>query len=157
MWMLLVTAATVVLGLTWLRPPVCQPLAFSHAQHEKMACVMCHAGVESRARAGLPDIGTCVRCHATPPVKSAADIAAWNDTVQTRHIVWQRLRPVADHVYFSHRRHVDIGELQCATCHGDIATLTTPPPHALKPISMVNCLACHEEQHVLNDCARCHK
>ena len=157
-WALLVAGATLAIGVIWFpQLPVRQPLAFNHAKHKKMACVVCHRGVETRAYATIPDMNTCLNCHAAPPVKDATAIAIWNAAAMAKHIGWQRITRIPDHVYFSHRRHVDLAQLDCAACHGDMADRTTPPAHPLTRISMNNCLDCHRQQSASTDCARCHK
>ncbi len=157
-WGLFVAVATLAIGVIWFpQLPVRQPLAFNHVRHQPMACVLCHRGVETRAFAGIPDIATCLNCHATPPVKTPAEVATWNTAVQAQHMTWHTATRLPDHVYFSHRRHVELVQLDCAACHGNMADRTTPPAQPLKPISMNNCLDCHRQQSASTDCARCHK
>ncbi len=71
-------------------------------------------------------------------------------------IPWKRLYRVPPDVYFSHRRHVVLGEIECQTCHGDIGKSSMPPSRPLK-ISMKKCLKCHERRNVNNDCISCHR
>src|SRR5512147_1653037 len=42
-----------------------QPITFNHSKHIKngLTCTDCHPGVETQARATLPDISTCLTCH----------------------------------------------------------------------------------------------
>jgi predicted CXXCH cytochrome family protein len=72
-------------------------------------------------------------------------------------IPWNRIYDVPGHVYFSHRRHVAVASVECATCHGDIASSTTPPPAPLNDISMAFCIDCHEKEKVTTDCNACHR
>jgi predicted CXXCH cytochrome family protein len=72
-------------------------------------------------------------------------------------IPWNRIYDVPGHVYFSHRRHVAVAGVECATCHGDIASSTTPPPAPLNDISMAFCIDCHEKEEVTTDCNACHR
>jgi predicted CXXCH cytochrome family protein len=132
-------------------------LTYNHQPHVDLGCDYCHTGVKTRARASFPDITVCVDCHEKPPVKAPAEIAVWNQAVKTKHIVWRQLTWVRSHVYFSHQRHVELAKLECVTCHGDMAKRSSPPPHALKPISMDVCVDCHRQKQVSTDCARCHK
>lgn len=157
LWMLLVAAITLAVALLWFPPPIHQPLTFNHRKHKDFGCVLCHEGVEKRVRAGLPGIDTCQACHDAPPVEAATEIAAWSEAIEQRHIRWEQVWRVPPHTYFSHRRHVGLGKLDCATCHGDIAVRTTPPPQPLQALSMKSCLACHRQKKVSTDCARCHK
>ena len=41
-------------------------------------------------------------------------------------IRWVRLYRVPDHSFFSHRRHVVLGKLECKTCHGAIEASDVP-------------------------------
>lgn len=157
LWLLLVAIVTLGVALLWFPPPVHQPLTFNHRKHKDFGCVLCHEGMETRMRAGLPDIDICQACHDAPPVEAATEIAAWNEAVEKKQIHWKKLARVPSHAYFSHRRHVRLGKLACAACHGNIAMRATPPPHPLKPVSMENCLTCHRQKRVSTDCARCHK
>jgi hypothetical protein len=60
-------------------------------------------------------------------------------------------------VYFSHRRHVGIGKLECGACHGDIAVSQHPPSRALVRITMEFCLDCHRAKGQSLDCVACHR
>jgi hypothetical protein len=156
-WTLFVAAATLGIGLVWFPAPIQQPLSYNHQPHVELGCDFCHKGVKTQARASLPDIGVCVDCHDKAPVKAPAEIATWDQAVKDKHIAWQPLTRVRNHVYFSHYRHVELGKLECVTCHGDMAKRTSPPPHALKPMSMTICVDCHRQKQVSTDCAGCHK
>ncbi|MBI3071764.1 MAG: hypothetical protein HYY84_06500 [Deltaproteobacteria bacterium] len=140
--------------------PIEQPLPYSHAVHTKeAACVLCHAGAQSQPNAGIPKFSVCQSCHATPPPRLAApDKARWENAAKAKEPeAWNRLYEVPNHVYFSHRRHVAVGGIDCAACHGDMATSTTPPTQAAVPISMRRCVSCHEREQVTNDCTACHR
>ena len=157
LWLVLLATTTFAVMIIWFPPPVRQPLTYNHQPHVDLGCDFCHKGVKTRARASLPDIALCLDCHDKPPVKAPAEIAAWDQAVKDKHIAWRQLTWVRSHVYFSHQRHVELGKLECVTCHGDMAKRTSPPPHALKPISMDVCVDCHRQKQVSTDCARCHK
>ncbi len=136
--------------------PSAQPIAFNHAKHAAAACVLCHRGAESSARAGIPQADTCTRCHATAPGRSVSD-AAWNDVAAGKRIAWVQLTRIPDHVAFSHRRHTGPGQLACASCHGDMATRTAPPGRAPVRLVMTTCLSCHTREGASEDCAGCHR
>jgi hypothetical protein len=61
------------------------------------------------------------------------------------------------HVYYSHRRHVVLGKLECVRCHGGIADTISPPTRPLVQISMDFCTGCHNQSKVTNDCKSCHR
>lgn len=157
LWMALVALIVFGVGVVWFPLPKLQPLSFNHLVHKDLGCVTCHEGVETRAHAGLPTITVCLDCHDTAPMKDPQEVKVWNRAVEKKQIRWNRLRRVADHVYYSHRRHVTLAKIECAACHGNMADRTTPPPHDLKPISMASCMDCHRKRGISNDCTRCHK
>jgi predicted CXXCH cytochrome family protein len=146
-----------MIGVVWFRPPIRQPVSFSHKPHADFGCVFCHEGVNTRAKAGLPNIGLCLDCHDDAPVKDKGEVAAWQEAVRGGEITWKKLTRLPEHAYFSHQRHVEIAQIECRTCHGDMAARTTPPPRPLKRITMEFCTDCHKRQTVSNDCARCHR
>lgn len=161
MWRRPVTFVVVLLvtGTAWaLLVPVrlTQPIAFPHARHEALACVVCHRGAETNARAALPGGDLCARCHARPP-KSGEGAAAWKAVAEGRPIAWRRVTRVPDHVAFSHRRHVALGRLTCESCHADIGTRAVPPVAPPLKISMNTCLGCHRQERASEDCAACHR
>ena len=136
--------------------PVAQPLAFNHAGHQAIACATCHSGAETSARAGIPQGDVCLECHATAP-KAAGAAALWPELARGRQIDWLRVTRVPDHVMFSHRRHVTLGRLACASCHGEAGTSVTPPRRPPRRLQMSSCIGCHRQVNVSEDCASCHR
>ena len=155
---LVVLAVAVAAGWIWALPaaPVTQPIAFNHARHQALACVVCHQGVESAARAGLPDGTLCAKCHATVPGRVATD-QQWAAIARGQPVGWVRVTHVPDHVRFSHQRHTTLARLDCSSCHGDIGQRTSPPRIAPVSLMMNNCLACHTREGASDDCAGCHR
>lgn len=144
-WMLLLPAA-----------PLSQPLAFNHARHQAMACAACHRGADTSARAGIPQGDVCIKCHATAPAAAGA-AALWPELARGRQIDWLRVTRVPDHVMFSHRRHVTLGRLECASCHADIGASVTPLRRPPRRLQMSSCIGCHRQVGVTEDCAACHR
>lgn len=70
---------------------------------------------------------------------------------------FNKLFRLPSHVFYTHRRHVGIAELPCATCHGAIAETTRPPERPLVDIKMQFCLDCHRERDQTLDCNACHR
>jgi len=68
-----VTAA-VAAGWIAMLPPASlrQPMAFSHVKHQTTGCTVCHGGGTTAVSAGIPDLATCTRCHATAPAGTGA-------------------------------------------------------------------------------------
>jgi hypothetical protein len=151
-------AVAVAVGWVFALPsaPLAQPIAFNHARHAPVGCVVCHRGVETGARAGIPQGDVCTRCHATAPGRGVSD-AAWNDIVSGKRIAWLRVNRLPDHVAFSHRRHTVSGQLACVSCHGDMRQRTAPPVRAQVRLVMTTCLACHRREGASEDCAGCHR
>lgn len=72
-------------------------------------------------------------------------------------VPWRRLYDVPDDVYYSHRRHVTVAQLECVECHGEIGTSTSPPTGPLNDLTMEFCIDCHEKQNASTDCIACHR
>jgi hypothetical protein len=150
---------TLGVAVVWLfaspRIPIQQPLDFDHAKHAPMTCVACHQGVETAARAGYPADAVCLECHNTPPRARGGD-AVWPKTRTAPRIAWARVNRVPKHTYFSHRRHVVLANLECASCHGEVGKRSTPPGAPATRLSMAACESCHARENANNDCAACH-
>lgn len=140
-------------------PPVHQPLRYNHKVHIEngLSCTDCHQGAEKRQRATLPRIEICLDCHEEPLTESPeeAKILQYSDSLG--EIPWRRILSLRDHVYFSHMRHVTLAEIQCATCHGKMEKMKTPPPRPLKRMKMAACIKCHKKRSVTIDCNACHR
>ena len=70
-----------------------------------------------------------------------AVIAMFNKPIE-----WVRIHNMPDHVYFNHAQHVDAGNVECETCHGDIGGMEVVEQHA--PLSMGWCVNCHRETEI---------
>lgn len=142
-WMLLPAAA------------VTQPLAFNHAAHAAVTCVVCHDGVETAARARFPSGAVCAKCHATAPGPVAPEDWERLRTLSVRF--WKPVTKMPNDVMFSHRRHVVLAKLACASCHADIGERTTPPARMPVRLVMNTCIGCHRVEGVSEDCNGCHR
>jgi Cytochrome c7 and related cytochrome c len=137
-----------------------QPIDFSHAVHAgkyKIPCMACHQRVMMGARASIPNIEVCGACHTTPMKKTPQELLVYQYVSQHKQIPWYSIYHVPDYVYFSHRRHVGLGKLDCKNCHGDMAALNSPPKTQFLQIKMQNCWDCHEKHNVTTDCSHCHR
>lgn len=136
-----------------------QPIAFNHRLHVEeagMGCVDCHHGALTQARATIPNIEVCGDCHIEAMTESPVEAAVVEHVEREEPIPWRKVYRVPDHVYFSHRRHAAIGEIECARCHGEMAERELPVTRpALRP-TMSSCIECHEESGVTRDCITCH-
>ncbi len=140
---------------------VAQPIAYNHKIHIESAgltCTDCHSSVQSSSAASIPNLEMCSTCHSEQPISESAEELKLIEFVhQGTSIPWQRVYHVPDHVFFSHRRHVVIARLECTTCHGNVDEFTEPVAAQFLPITMDNCMECHRENNVTNDCLSCHR
>lgn len=138
-----------------------QPLAYNHKSHidnASLTCTDCHVTVESSPSATIPSLEVCSTCHSDQPISESGEEKKLLEFVAKGiSIPWQRVYSVPDHVYFSHRRHVTKGGLDCKVCHGEVKELITPVSTQFLPTTMENCMKCHREQNVTNDCLSCHR
>jgi len=141
-----------------------QPIPFNHKLHVtrgSLVCESCHETVSEQPYAGLPAIRICMRCHKTEtpedPVAAKRVEALRSYAKAGGDVPWQRVYKMPPFVFFSHRRHTEVGGLGCENCHGAIAELTAPPtsPEG-DTLTMWGCIACHEKKKVTTDCAACH-
>ena len=159
---ILFASAAFAAGRVGLRPsdPVTQPIEFNHQKHageNGIECSTCHEYYSTSDHSGLPSVALCKGCHAQPLTKSREEqkLIAIPDAGPFPE--FRKLFRLADHVRYSHQRHVALGNLPCATCHGDIANTTAPPRVPLVRISMDFCTTCHTERGVKADCTACHR
>ncbi len=126
-----------------------QPIAFSHQVHAgqmEISCRYCHVGVDSGARATVPNLDTCMNCHSVfkGDPKDAAQLA--NIKVLTDYydkgkpVRWNKVYDLADFVYFDHSSHMVKG-LDCRSCHGAVETMNVVKK--VSPLTMGWCLKCH--------------
>lgn len=161
--LLLVSAAIVTLvgGLaTRKSPPVPQPIAFNHLRHTGdmgLACDLCHKYVRKGAHAGLPEASTCSMCHSSQQGESAESARVTELLEAGDPLRFNKLFQLADHVFYTHRRHVGIAELECSACHGAIAQTERPPERALRKVTMESCIDCHRERGQTLECNACHR
>jgi hypothetical protein len=150
---------TACVAIAWVlalpKAPTVQPVAFAHARHPGMSCSVCHKGAESGEHAGIPEAGLCLQCHATAPRGVASE--RWEASAQGRPFAWVRVTRLPNHAYFSHRRHVGLGKLDCASCHADVGTSAVPPGRPPLRLDMDACLGCHRREGANQDCAGCHR
>jgi len=73
------------------------------------------------------------------------DVKAVLDMVN-KPVEWVRIHNLPDHVYFNHAQHVNVGKVECQTCHGDIQNMEVVEQHA--PLSMGWCINCHRNTEV---------
>lgn len=155
--LIVVMIVVVVLGSS---TKITQPIQYNHKIHIEevgLTCVDCHIEVEKMPTATIPNVDLCQECHSDEPVSdSPEEIKLLKYISEGKRIPWIQIYKVPDHVYFSHRRHVTIGELQCSLCHGDVENMTEPIPRPVWNPTMNNCINCHKQDKISYDCLACH-
>lgn len=137
-----------------------QPIQYNHKKHVQelgMECTECHRYAKSMVRATIPNIEVCQDCHSEPMTESAEEQKLVKYIIDNEKIPWKKIYRVKPHVYFSHRRHTVLAELDCSVCHGDVSEMERPFTRQPVRVSMNNCMKCHENNNVDNDCTRCHR
>jgi hypothetical protein len=61
-------------------------------------------------------------------------------------IKWVRVHNLPDLAYFNHAQHVNVGGVECQTCHGPIETMDVVRQHSL--LTMGWCIDCHRKTDV---------
>lgn len=139
---------------------VAQPIAFNHRKHTQdlqLDCEFCHPYVRTGAHPGLPSLETCAMCHQAPQGTSREAARVTELVAQGRPVSFAKLFRLPPHVFYTHRRHVGLGGLECRSCHGDIALTTRPPRRPLVNVQMGFCLDCHRRTGQTLDCIGCHR
>ena len=140
----------------FMRQGVDQPIQFNHQAHKDIECAGCHESVTTQGFAGLPTLDICLTCHETAITKSPEEEKIRVLAREGRPVQWQRLFKQPAHVFYSHRRHVELAKLECRQCHGSIGD-STAPPRRVRNLSMNACISCHEQKKVSAGCVDCHR
>lgn len=153
-----------------------QPIYYSHEVHagiNQISCLYCHSGAMDSKTAGIPSINVCMNCHTgiteytgkqlfredgtevdgTEEIKKLhkyagfdpAESTVW-DPSKAKPIEWVKIHNLPDHVYFNHSQHVNAGNVQCQTCHGDVQNMGEVKQFT--DLSMGWCVNCHRETEV---------
>jgi hypothetical protein len=160
-----------------------QPINFNHALHldpdrvfgiegetEVERCQNCHTFREDGTFAGIPSLEKCMECHDDPdsPMgETENELKFLNEYVaQEKEIPWLVYSRQPDCVYFSHIAHVNMGEMECRTCHGDLGKAEQLPVYKKNRISGYSIdiwgrnIAGYEantwDAMKMDDCAECH-
>lgn len=157
-YLALVVGAVVVYWSRVGEPNIKQPIQFDHLKHKELAdCETCHKYIKEQPFAGLPVKEDCAVCHEAPITDSPEEEKLLDYIEKKKDIPWARLYKQPPYVYFSHKRHVAMGGVECKLCHGNIADQESPPKKPLVTIRMNDCLACHKRANIKTDCITCHQ
>lgn len=140
-----------------------QPINFSHKIHAgqfEIDCKYCHTGVMKAKNANIPSPNICMNCHSQ--IRSGTNTgeseiskiykAVGYDpdkgeyTGITKPIQWVRIHNLPDLAYFNHAQHVNVGGVQCETCHGPIKEMEVVKQYSL--LTMGWCINCHRQTDV---------
>lgn len=130
-----------------------QPIAFSHQIHAgqfEIDCKYCHTGVTKGKSATIPSVNVCWNCHnqiRQGSITGEGEIAKIVKAYETNTPVeWVRVHNLPDLAYFNHAQHVNVGGVECQTCHGPIETMDVVRQHSL--LTMGWCIDCHRNTDV---------
>ena len=145
-----------------------QPIKFSHKIHagdNGIDCNYCHHTARESKHAGIPSANVCMNCHtfinegAIDGDKEIGKIyeaigfdpvsRTYIENYQTKPIKWIRIHNLPDLAYFNHSQHVNVGKLECQTCHGPVETMDEV--YQFSDLTMGWCIDCHRTQDVLYD------
>jgi hypothetical protein len=135
-----------------------QPILFNHKKHltQGMECDTCHRYFKTQNFSGMPAVAICLECHQDPVTESKEEEKIREFNRRKEEVPWKRLYEQPDHVFFSHRRHVVLGKMECRNCHGDIGQSERPASKPWVNMTMNWCMDCHAKKKVTNDCLACH-
>ncbi len=130
-----------------------QPIAFSHKIHAgqyEIDCKYCHTGVTKGKNATIPSLNVCMNCHnqiksgtTTGEAEIGKIVRAFNEN---KPIEWVRVHNLPDLAYFNHSQHVNVGNIECQTCHGPVQEMDVVRQHSL--LTMGWCIDCHRKTDV---------
>ena len=130
-----------------------QPIAFSHKIHAgqyEIDCNYCHIGATKGKNATIPSVNICMNCHnqiRTGTLTGEGEIAKIVSAYENnKPIEWVRIHNLPDLAYFNHSQHVNVGNVECQTCHGPIETMDVVKQHSL--LTMGWCIDCHRKTDV---------
>ncbi|GAB5523908.1 MAG: c-type cytochrome [Roseivirga sp.] len=121
-----------------------QPIAFSHKIHAgdyEIDCQYCHTGVEIAKSANIPSVNICMNCHSAIKTDSKEIQKLYAAQESGQPIEWVRVHNLPDLAYFNHSQHVNVGQIECQTCHGEIQEMEVVKQFA--PLTMGWCIDCH--------------
>jgi mono/diheme cytochrome c family protein len=134
-----------------------------HACENEIDCNYCHSSANNSKHAGIPSTNVCMNCHkavkegkqtGTEEISKIYEAIGFDaetgtyldgdgnngyseaqESYKSEPIKWNKVHNLPDHVYFSHQQHVNVGELQCQNCHGDVASFSVG---RIAPVDEIN-------------------
>ncbi|GAB3687814.1 c-type cytochrome [Spirosoma flavus] len=126
-----------------------QPIAYSHKLHAgqyKIDCNYCHTGAQKGKSATIPAANICMNCHGVIKKESPEIQKIYAAIENNRPIEWIRVHNLPDLAYFNHAQHVNVGNVACQTCHGEIEKMEVV--EARSSLTMGWCIDCHRRTDV---------
>ena len=151
-----------------------QPIHYSHKIHagaNQIECKYCHSSARVSKHSGIPSLNVCMNCHKniaeyngeedlengytkefyTKEIKKLYAAVGWDEenqqyTGKTKPVKWVRIHNLPDFVYFNHAQHVQVGQIECQTCHGPVEEMEIM--YQYSPLTMGWCINCHRETNV---------
>ena len=151
-----------------------QPIHYSHKIHSganQIECKYCHSSARVSKHSGIPSLNVCMNCHKniaeyngeedtengytkefyTKEIKKLYDAVGWDEenqsyTGNTKPVKWVRIHNLPDFVYFNHAQHVQVGGVECQTCHGPVEEMEIM--YQYSSLTMGWCINCHRESNV---------
>ena len=126
-----------------------QPIAYSHKLHAgqyKIDCNYCHTGAQKGKSATIPAANICMNCHGVIKKESPEIQKIYAAIEQNRPIEWIRVHNLPDLAYFNHAQHVNVGNVACQTCHGQVQQMEVMEERS--SLTMGWCIDCHRRTEV---------
>ncbi len=150
-----------------------QPIHYSHRIHagdNGIDCKFCHSSARVSKTSGIPSLNVCMNCHKSisevsadthaegmneygvdynKEIQKLYDAVGWDGTGYTgeaKPVKWIRIHNLPDFAYFNHSQHVEVGGIECQTCHGPVEEMEIMYQH--EPLTMGWCINCHRETNV---------
>lgn len=151
-----------------------QPIHYSHKIHagaNQIECKYCHSSARASKHSGIPSLNVCMNCHKniaeyngeedlengytkefyTKEIKKLYAAVGWDEdnqayTGKSQPVKWVRIHNLPDFVYFNHAQHVQVGGIECQTCHGPVEEMEVMYQHS--SLTMGWCINCHRETNV---------
>ena len=142
-----------------------QPIAFSHKIHagdNKIDCQYCHSSARHSKTSGIPSANLCMNCHryisegpntGTKEIAKIYEAVGWDvenqkyiENYNQKPIKWVKVHNLPDFVYFNHSQHIEVGELDCIECHGNVQEMDIL--YQASDLTMEWCIDCHREKEV---------
>ncbi len=87
----------------------------------------------------------------TGEIKKLYAAVGWDEenqkyTGERKPVEWVRIHNLPDFAYFNHSQHVEVGQIECQTCHGPVEEMEIM--YQYSPLTMGWCINCHRETNV---------